>query len=103
MVKGLFSSLNRINGFNSAFKNPPFEENSMLATKTLETNVGAKPDYFPVVTSTRMFFSETDGITEFYFQRHNIVIYLHKNLLILSFISIAALRAASAKSVSCDA
>ena len=46
----------------------------MLATKTPETNVGSKSDYFPVVTSTRMFFPETDDITEFYFQCHSIVI-----------------------------
>jgi len=72
--KGCFRLLSRINGFNSAFKNSAFEENFMLATKTPETNVGSKSDYFPVVTSARMFFPETDDITEFYFQCHSIVI-----------------------------
>lgn len=46
----------------------------MPAAETPEADVSAKSDYFPVITSTGMFFSETDGITEFYFQCHSIMI-----------------------------
>ena len=47
----------------------------MPATKTPETNISAKSDYFPIVTPARMFFPETDDITKFYFQRHSIVLF----------------------------
>ncbi len=54
------------NGFNPARQQAAFEEDTVLTLETLKTNVGAKPDYLPLIAAAGVLFLQANDIAQLY-------------------------------------
>jgi len=58
-------------GFNSALKDTPLEENTVPAFKALNPNVSTQPDYLPLIAAAGVFLLETNHIIQLYLHNHS--------------------------------
>jgi len=56
--------------FHLALKNASFQENTPTAFEAFQTDISAKPDHLPVITTAGVNFFQADDITEFCFPLH---------------------------------
>ena len=58
-------------GFHSALKDATFEKDTALALEALYANVGAKPDYLPLIAAAGVLLLEANHVAQLYLGDHS--------------------------------